>query len=105
MQAISDVLPLVFIIKKIEFILKLQGDTLKVLCRILEMKVTVHKDNQGVIILAVALQIKPHMKHIPIKYHHFRGFDANGYVDIQHIDTKEEMSLSDIYTTRLMVGR
>ena len=71
------VLHFVSLIKYIEFVLELQGDTQKVLCSLFEKKVTVHGDNQGAIVLAVAVQIRPHIKHIVIKYHHFWSFFAN----------------------------
>ena len=35
------------------------------------------------------------MKHINIKYHQFQSFVANGDVEIQHIDIKEQ--IADIF--------
>ena len=87
------VLPVVSLIKEIAFILKLQVDTPLVLCNIFGkpvMPVTVYKDNQGAIALAVSPQIQPRIKHIAIKCHHFRSFVANGDIKIKHIDTKEK---------------
>ena len=78
--------------EEIEFIIKIQRDTLMVLFGIFENPVTVHEDNQEVIALAIALQMRPCMKHIMIKYHHFHSFVANGDVCIQHIDTKEQIT-------------
>ena len=66
------VLPFVSLMKKIEFVFKLQGDTLTVMSSIFENPVTVHEDNQGAITLAVALKIRPRTKHIAIKYQKFR---------------------------------
>ena len=87
-QAMRDVLLFVSIMKEIEFVLNLKGDTLAVLYSLFENPVTVHEDNQHAIALVVALQIQPHTKHIVVKYHHFQISVANGDVEIQHIDTK-----------------
>ena len=64
----------VSIMKEIEFLLKLQGDTPKVMCSIFENPDTVQEDNQEAIALVFAPQIQPHTNHIAIKYHHFRSF-------------------------------
>ena len=56
-QAMMDVLPFVSIMKEIEFVLKLQGYIPAVLCSLFEKlvtNVTVYKDNQGFIALAVS---------------------------------------------------
>ena len=85
--------------KEIDFVLKLQGDTPTVLCSIFENKVTVYEDDQGVIVLVVSPQMRPHTKHITIKYLQFCIFVANGDVDIQHVDTK--VNIADIFTNPL----
>ena len=100
--AIRDVLPFVILMKEIEFILKLQGDVLTVLCGIFEKPVThvtVYKDNKGAIALVVSLQMRPRMKHIAIKYHHSQSFVANGGVKIMHFKNKEQ--IADIFTKPL----
>ena len=90
-QAIRDVLTFVSLMKEIEFILKLQGDTPTVLWSIFEKPVTFQEDNQGKIALAVAPQMQPCMKHTPIKYYHLQSFVRNGDIYIQHIETKEQI--------------
>ena len=88
--------------KENEFVLKLQGDTMTVLCSLFEKPVTsitVYKDNQGAIALAFSLQIRPRTKHINIKYHQYQSFVANGNVKTKHIDTKEK--IADIFTKPL----
>ena len=70
-----------------------------VLCSILKNTVTVHEDIQGAIATVVTLQMRPHTKHITIKYHQFRSFVANGDVEIQLIDTKEQ--ITNIFTKLL----
>ena len=86
------------LIKDIEFLLKLHGYTLMVLCSIFLKPVILHEDNQGLIAIAVSPQIQPCTKHIVIKYHQFQSFVANGDVEIQHIDTKEQ--ITDILPSR-----
>ena len=85
------VLPFVSLMKDMDFVLKLQGYTPTVLCILLNNSVPVHEYNQGAIVLAVDLKMRPRMKHIVIKYYHFRSFFANGDIDIQYIDTKEHI--------------
>ena len=69
------------------------------MCSLFENPVTVYKDNQGAIAVAVSLQIRPHTKHIAIKYHHFWTFVKNGDVEIKYVDTKEY--IADIFTKTL----
>ena len=87
-----EVLPFVSLMKEIEFVLKLQRDTLTVLCSLFENPFTVYKDNQGAIVLAVSPQMQPHTKHITIKYHNFWSFLVNVDVEIKHVDTKEQIA-------------
>ena len=90
------------LMQEIELVLKLQGDAPKLLCSLFKkpvLLVTVYKDNQGVIVLEVYLQMQPCTKHIDIKYHHFRSFVVNGDVKIKHVDTKGQ--IADIFTKPL----
>ena len=87
-----DVLPFVILVKAIEFLIKLKGDTPTVLCIIIKNPVTVYEDNQGAIALAVSTQMQPRTNHIAIKYHHFWSFAKNFNVYIKHIDTKEQIT-------------
>ena len=59
-QSMRGVLPFVSLMKKIECVLKLQGDDLVVLCSLFEkpvMPVTFYRDNKGAIALVVSLQM------------------------------------------------
>ena len=85
--------------KKIEFVLELQGDAPKVLWSPFENPVTVHENNQGSIALTVATKMRPHTRQIVIKYHHFQSFVTNGDVEMQHIETTEE--ITDIVMKKL----
>ena len=69
------------------------------MCGICKKLVTVHKDSQGAIALAVAPQIRPRTNNIAIKYHYFWSFVANDDIYIQIIDTKEQ--IVDIFTKPL----
>ena len=93
---------------------ELQRDNLKALCSIFKETVTVHWYNQGVIALAVATQMRPHINHTVIKYHHFHSFTTNG--DVKNMLTPRNIlqiliqrhytpSHSVIYATWLTVGR
>ena len=85
--------------KDINFIPKIQGATLTVLCSIFRNKVTVYKGNQRGIVITVSLKIRSRTKHIAIKYHHFQSFIINGDIEIKRIDTKEQ--IADIFTKTL----
>ena len=54
--------------------------------------VTPRKDNQEEVAFPVAPQIRPCIKLIAIKYHHFRIFVANVDVEIKYVDTKEQIA-------------
>ena len=56
-KSMRDILPFVSIMKKIGFILELQGGDRKVLCSISKNPITFYEDNQGAIALAVSPQI------------------------------------------------
>ena len=56
-QEIRYVLPFVSFMKEIDFVLKLQGETPKVLCSLFKNPVTVYEDNQGEIALTLSLQM------------------------------------------------
>ena len=70
----EGVLPFVSIMEEIEFVLNLQGEIPTVLCSLIENPVTVHKYNQGAIVLVVFPQMQPRTKSIAIKYHQFNFF-------------------------------
>ena len=52
------------------------------LCSIFEKPFTVHKDDQGVITLTVAQQMRPCTNHIEINYYHVCSFVSNSDVEI-----------------------
>ena len=47
---------------------------------------TVHEDNAGCVALANSESMRPHTKHLSIKWHHFRDQVQNGFVKVQKVD-------------------
>lgn len=60
---------------------------------------TAYEDNKGAIELANAPKERPRTKHINIKYHHFRNALEQGLINIEYVDTHEQ--LADIGTKPL----
>ena len=63
------------------------------------VKSKVFEDNNCAIKLVKAPKIRPHMKHIALKYHHFRENVRKGLIEINPIDTLEQVA--DILTKAL----
>ena len=63
------------------------------------MKCKVLEDNNGAIELAKAPKILPRTKHIALKYHHFREHVRKSLIEINLIDTLEQVA--DIFTKAL----
>ena len=55
-------------------------------------KCKVFEDNNGAIELAKASKILPRTKHFALKYHHFREHVQKGLIEINLIDTLEQVS-------------
>ena len=60
---------------------------------------TVWEDNRSTIKVAEIPKLTPRIKHIALKYHHFRRFVSNGTLKIYPIDTLEQTA--DIFTKPL----
>ena len=63
------------------------------------VKCKLFEDNNGAIELAKAPNIHPCTKHIALKYHHFREHVQKVLIEINLIDTLEQVA--DIFTTAL----
>ena len=63
------------------------------------VKCKVFEDNNGAIELAKSPNIRPRTKHIALKYHHFREHVWKGLIEINPIDTLEQVA--DIFTKAL----
>ena len=81
-QSMRDVLPLIELIKEVNMVLQIEGQTPAVHCSVFE-------DNNGALELAKCPKMRPRTKHIALKYHHFRSAVRNKQVRIFPIDTKE----------------
>ena len=64
------------------------------------IKNKVFEDNNGAIELAKAPNIRPRTKYIALKYHHFREHFQKGLIEINPIDTLEQVA--DIFTKALL---
>jgi len=91
-QATRDLIPLRALLK--EF-----SQTTKLIVGDITTHSTIFEDNKGCVDLALAPKLRPHTKHIGLKYHHFRSHVENGSLKIQWIDSKNQ--LADIFTKPL----
>lgn len=91
-QAMREVIPLMGILRELEKFKELKNV-------IPTMKCTVFEDNQSCIKLAKAPRMNPRTKYIALKYHHFRSHVKQGLVDIEYVDTHDQ--IADIFTKPL----
>jgi hypothetical protein len=66
------------------------------------VKCKAFEDNYGVLEMATIHKLRPRMKHINVKYYHFRSAVNSGLITIHKIDTSEQ--LADIFTKPLAVN-
>ena len=64
----------------------------KIRCRLFE-------DNRGAAEIARVPKFRPRTKHINLKYHHFREHVKSGLLQIEDVDTENQ--LADIFTKPL----
>ena len=79
-------------LEQLEKTLNIESKRPSVKCKVLE-------DNYGAIELYKAPNIRPRTKHITLKYHHFREHVQKGLIEINPIDTLEQVA--DIFTKKL----
>jgi hypothetical protein len=91
-QALREVLPFIELLKDINEIFPIHLPTPKMMC-------TVYEDNESCKAIVIKQKFSPRTKHIALKYHHFRAHVNNGTVEIESIDTKEQ--IADIFTKPL----
>ena len=60
---------------------------------------TLFEDNSGALEMAITPKMRPHTRHINIKYHHFREYVCRKLIMIQSVRTTEQ--LADIFTKPL----
>ena len=91
-QAMRDIIPMMEHLEQLEKTLNIESKRPSVKCKVFE-------DNNGAIELAKAPKIRPRTKHIALKYHHFREHVRKGLIEINPIDTLEQVA--DIFTKAL----
>ena len=91
-SAMREAVPLMELIKEIPKTFKTNANKPIVHCNVFE-------GNESAIAIAKASKFSPRTKHIAIKYHHFRQNVKNGSIEINSIDTKEQ--IADIFTKPL----
>ena len=88
-QAMLEIIPMMEHLEQLEKTLNIESKRPSVKCK-------VFKDNNSEIELAKAPNIRPHTKHIALKYHYFREHVRKGPIEINPIDTLEQVA--DIFT-------
>jgi len=91
-QSMRELLPLRELLIELSPVLKLPASSITTKC-------TVFEDNEGAKELANTAKYRPRTKHIAVKYHHFRSYVQKGLVQINSIDTKDQ--LADTFTKPL----
>ena len=93
--AMRDLIPFVDQVKELANIFGNNEQNIKLHC-------TLFEDNNGALELATTPRYRPRTKHIAVKYHHFRERVKNGTVNMESINTNEQ--LADQFTKGLQVG-
>ena len=83
-QKLRNVIPLINLMN--ELIPAIDFDYIKPI-----IKCSVFEDNQSTIAIAKAPSMLPRTKYISLEYHHFRQFVLNGTIDIQYVNTTEQI--------------
>ena len=91
-QSMRDVIPLLDLLKEISEVITSEDTTPKVHCIIFE-------DNKGYIDLVSTLKIRPRIKRIALKYHHYRSYVKKQLISIRYGETT--MKVADIFTKAL----
>ena len=100
-QAMWDLIPFMTLDEDVLIILEIEYSTPGVQYKTSKLVITrdVFEDNRGTLELAKMPKLRPRIKHIALKYHHFHEHARNGKVCIHAIDTREQ--LADIFTRAL----
>ena len=92
-QAMREIIPMMEHPEQLEKTLNIESKLPSVKCKVFE-------GNNGAIELAKALKIHPRTKHIALRYHHFREHVRKGLIEINPIDTLEQVAA--IFTKALL---
>ena len=91
-QSLRDVIPLINLLRELDNVIPKCDKAPVIHC-------TVHEDNKGCIDLVESPRVRPHTKHIALKYHHFRSFVRDKTVSVEYVETNEQVA--DIFTKAL----
>ena len=92
-QAMREIIQIMEHLEQLEKTLNIESKRPSVKCK-------VFKDNNGAIELAKASKIHPRTKHIALKYHQLRESIWKGLIEINLIDTLEQVA--DIFAKALL---
>ena len=95
-QSMQEIIPLLGLLKEINEFFTVINCQPNLCC-------TIFEDNKSCIQLAKAPRMNPCTKYIALKYHHFRSYVASRLVQIEHVDTNEQ--IADIFTKGLDEGK
>ena len=84
-QSLREVIPLMSMMKELQSAFPIEIQNPNFNC-------TVHEDNQSCISMATKQKFSPRTKHIALKYHHFRSYVNSKKINIQYIDTKQQVA-------------
>ena len=94
-QSLREVIPLMSMMKELKSAFPIE-------IQIPNFNCTVHEDNQSCISMATKQKFPPRTKHNALKYHHIRSYVDSKQIEIQYINTKEQ--LADCLTKLLVLG-
>ena len=84
-QSLREVIPLMSMMKELKA-------TFPIEIEIPNFNCTVHEDNQSCISMATKQKFSPRTKHIALKYHHFRSFVDSKKIEVQYINTQDQLA-------------
>ena len=84
-----EVIPTMTLLEELNVTLPIDAELPKIHC-------TIFKDKNSCIELVKCPKMRPRMKHIGLKYHHFRSKVKDGMINAEYINIKDQVA--DIYT-------
>ena len=84
-QSLREVIPLMSMMKELKSAFPIE-------IQIPNFNCTVHEDNQSCISMATKQKFSPRTKHIALKYHHFRSFVDSKQIEVQYINTHDQLA-------------
>ena len=84
-QSLREVIPLMSMMKELKSAFSIE-------IQIPNFNCTVHEDNQACISMTTNQKFPPRTKHNALKYHHIRSYVDSKQIEIQYINTKEQLA-------------